>query len=54
MKGVPVSAVFRLLWRSNVCITLRNVHLANRDIKTAAERVGTAISALINVFGNGR
>ena len=54
MSGVPVPVVSRLLGHSNVRMTLRYAHLADRDIKAAAERVGTAIGALMNMDGNGR
>ncbi|MYE59895.1 MAG: site-specific integrase [Alphaproteobacteria bacterium] len=54
MNGVPVPVVSRLLCHSNVRMTLRYAHLADRDIEAAAERVGTAIDALMNMDGNGR
>ena len=54
MNGVPVPVVSRLLGHSSVQMTLRYAHLADRDIKAAAERVGEAIGALIDVCGNGR
>ncbi|MDE0410473.1 MAG: tyrosine-type recombinase/integrase [Alphaproteobacteria bacterium] len=40
MNGVPVPVVSRLLGHSNVQMTLRYAHLADRDIEAAAERVG--------------
>ena len=54
MNGVPVPVVSRLLGHSNVRMTLRYAHLADRDIEAAAERVGEAVGALMNVDGNGR
>ena len=54
MNGVPVPVVSRLLGHSNVRMSLRYAHLADRDIKAAAERVGKAIGALIDVCSNGR
>ena len=54
MNGVPVPVVSRLLGHSNVRMTLKYAHLADRDIEAAAERVGTAIGALMNMDGNGR
>ena len=44
MNGVPVPVVSRLLGHSNVRMTLRYAHLADRDIEAAAERVGQAMS----------
>ncbi len=44
MNGVPVPVVSRLLGHSNVQMTLRYAHLADRDIKAAAERVGEAMA----------
>lgn len=44
MSGVPVPVVSRLLGHSNVQMTLRYAHLADRDIKAAAERVGAGMA----------
>ncbi len=44
MNGVPVPVVSRLLGHSNVQMTLRYAHLADRDIEAAAERVGDAMA----------
>ena len=44
MNGVPVPVVSRLLGHSNVRMTLRYAHLADRDIEAAAERVGAAMA----------
>ena len=44
MNGVPVPVVSRLLGHSNVRMTLRYAHLADRDIEAAAERVGDAMA----------
>ena len=44
MNGVPVPVVSRLLGPSNVRLTLRYAHLADRDIEAAAERVGAAMA----------
>ena len=44
MNGVPVPVVSRLLGHSNVRMTLRYAHLADRNIEAAAERVGQAMS----------
>ncbi len=47
MNGVPVPVVSRLLGHSSVRMTLRYAHLADRDIEAAAERVGQAMSAVL-------
>ena len=44
MNGVPVPVVSRMLGHSNVRMTLRYAHLADRDIEAAAERVGAAMA----------
>ena len=48
MNGVPVPVVSRMLGHSNVQMTLRYAHLADRDIEAAAERVGGAMGALMD------
>ena len=47
MNGVPVPVVSRLLGHSNVRMTLRYAHLADRDIEAAAERVGAAMARIM-------
>ena len=47
MNGVPVPVVSRLLGHSNVQMTLRYAHLADRDIEAAAERVGEAMAEVM-------
>ncbi|MYE59766.1 MAG: tyrosine-type recombinase/integrase [Alphaproteobacteria bacterium] len=47
MNGVPVPVVSRLLGHSNVQMTLRYAHLADRDIEAAAERVGAAMERIM-------
>ncbi len=47
MNGVPVPVVSRLLGHSSTKMTLRYVHLCDRDIRTAAERVGEAMERLM-------
>ena len=49
MSGVPVPVVSRLLGHSNVQMTLRYAHLADRDVEAAAERVGGAMGALMDI-----
>ena len=48
MQGVPLPVVARLLGHRNVRMTLRYAHVADRDVKAAAERIGSAISTLLN------
>ena len=47
MNGVPIPVISRLLGHSNVQMTLRYAHLADRDIEAAAERVGEAMMAIM-------
>ena len=47
MKGVPVPVVSRLLGHSSTRMTLRYVHMDDRDVRAAAERIGEAIAALM-------
>lgn len=54
MSGVPVPLVSQLLGHSNVRMTLRYAHLADRDIKAAAERVGNAMGALLDKYWDRR
>ena len=49
MNGVPVPVVSRLLGHSNVQMTLRYAHLADRDVEAAAERVGRAVGVLMDL-----
>ena len=49
MNGVPVPVVSRLLGHSNASMTLRYAHLGDRDIEAAAEKVGRAISEIMNL-----
>ena len=49
MNGVLVPVVSRLLGHSNVRITLRYAHLADREIEQAAERVGKTIAAIMDM-----
>ena len=48
MQGVPLPVVARLLGHRNVRMTLRYAHVADRDVEAAAERIGAAISALLD------
>lgn len=47
MQGVPVPVVSRLLGHSSTRMTLRYVHLDDRDVRAAAERVGKAMTELM-------
>ena len=44
ISGVPIPVVARLLGHSHVRMTLRYVHVSDRDTQDAAERVGSAIA----------
>ena len=49
MNGVPVPVVSRMLGHSNVRMTLRYAHLGDREIETAAERVGQSIAVIMEI-----
>ena len=49
MNGVPVPVVSRLLGHTNVRMTLRYAHVADKDIEAAAERVGAAMARIMAV-----
>ncbi|MDE0408054.1 MAG: tyrosine-type recombinase/integrase [Alphaproteobacteria bacterium] len=49
MNGVPLPTVARLLGHSNVRMTMRYAHVGDREIEAAAERVGQAIGAIIDM-----
>ena len=49
MNGVPIPVVSRLLGHSNVRMTLRYAHLADKDIEAAAERIGAAMASIIEL-----
>ena len=48
MNGVPVPVVSRLLGHRSERMTLRYVHLGDRDVRAAAERIGEGMAALMN------
>ena len=48
-NGVPVPVVSRLLGHSNVRMTLRYAHLADKEIEAAAERIGTAMAGIMAI-----
>ncbi len=47
LNGVPLPTVARLLGHRQVSMTLRYAHVADRDVETAAERVGNAITQIM-------
>ncbi len=47
MQGIPVPVVSRLLGHSSVRVTLRYVHLGDREVRAAAERIGKAMAKLM-------
>ena len=51
MNGVPVPIVLRLLGHSDVRMTLRYAHLADKDIEAAAERIGEAMAQVMALDG---
>ncbi len=48
MQGIPVPVVSRLLGHSSVRMTLRYVHLGDREVRAAAERIGEAMAKLMD------
>ena len=52
MNGVPVPVVSRMLGHTDVRMTLRYAHLADRDIEAAAERVGAALARAMALDGS--
>ena len=48
MLGVPLPVAARLLGHRNAQMTLRCAHVANKEVEVAAERIGTAPTALLN------
>lgn len=49
LQGVPIPVVARLLGHRNASMTLRYAHVRDRDVEAAAERVGTAIHAFLQM-----
>lgn len=48
MRGVPLPVVSRLLGHSQTRMTLRYAHVGDRETESAAERVGGAISKMLD------
>ena len=51
MNGIPVPVVSRLLGHSDVKMTLRYAHLADKEIEAAAQRVGAALAQVMSLDG---
>ena len=49
LKGVPLPVVARLLGHSQVSMTLRYAHVAEREVEVAAERVGRVLADLCGI-----
>ena len=49
LNGVPLPVVARLLGHSQVSMTLRYAHVAEREVEAAAERVGRVIADLCGI-----
>ena len=47
-QGVPLPIISKLMGHSNLRMTLRYAHVSDREVKTAAERVGSAIANWLN------
>ena len=50
LKGVPLPVVARLLGHSQVSMTLRYAHVAEKEVEAAAERVGRVIAGLCGIL----
>ncbi len=48
LRGTPLPVVSRLLGHSGTRMTLRYTHVGDRDLEAAAERIGSAIAALLD------
>ena len=51
LNGVPLPVVARLLGHSQVSMTLRYAHVAEREVEAAAQRVGRVIANLCGISG---
>ena len=49
LKGVPLPVVARLLGHSQVSMTLRYAHVADKEVEAAAQRVGRVIADLCGI-----
>ena len=50
LKGVPLPVVARLLGHSQVSMTLRYAHVAEKEVEAAAQRVGRVIAGLCGIL----
>ncbi len=48
MRGIPLPVVAKLLGHKQLQMTLRYAHVGDREVEAAAERIGDAITALMN------
>ena len=48
MQGIPLPVVARLLGHAQVQMTLRYAHVSDRDLETAAERIGGVMAGILN------
>ena len=48
-RGVPLSTVARMLGHADPKMTLRYAHVGDRDLQAAAERIGKAIEAAMDI-----
>ena len=48
MQGIPLPVVARLLGHAQVQMTLRYAHVSDRDVETAAERIGGVMAEIMN------
>ena len=48
MQGIPLPVVARLLGYAQVQMTLRYAHVSDRDVETAAERIGGVMAGIMN------
>ena len=48
MQGIPLPVVARLLGHAQVQMTLRYAHVSDRDVETAAERIGGVMAGIMN------
>ena len=48
MQGIPLPVVARLLGHAQVQMTLRYAHVSDRDVESAAERIGGVMAGIMN------
>ena len=48
MQGIPLPVVASLLGHDQVQMTLRHVHVSDRDVEAAAGRIGGVMAAIMN------